>query len=430
MKRILNEFTKSKFVRNVIIMASGAVGAQAITMALSPLITRLYGPEAFGIMGTFVALTSLIVPIAALCYPIAIVLPKSDEIARGIIKLSLSITFTIAMLSTLLLLIFNKDIVKLFQIEEIAPFIYLLPIVIIFAGLVQVSEQWLIRTNQFSINAKVSFLQSAITNGSKAGIGFVYPSAAVLVILQTLANGIKAFMMIMFAKKSSYERPESQKRESYTLKEIAGSYRDFPIYRSPQVFLGAFSESLPILLLTTFFGPASAGFYSIGRTVLGLPSSLVGQSIGDVFYPRISEAANNGENLSRLIKKATFALGVVGILPFGIIVIFGPWLFEFIFGAEWNQAGEYARWIALTSFMVLINKPSVRAMPVLNAQRFHLIYTILLVLLRCLGLVIGFYIFNSDIVAIALFGTASVIMNLILLLVTLNLCKRFEMSRL
>jgi hypothetical protein len=38
---------KSKFVRNVAVVASGTAGAQAITMAFSPIITRLYGPEAF-----------------------------------------------------------------------------------------------------------------------------------------------------------------------------------------------------------------------------------------------------------------------------------------------------------------------------------------------------------------------------------------------
>src|SRR5699024_8422549 len=107
------------------------------------------------------------------------------------------------------------------------------------------------------------------------------------------------------------------------------------------------------LLLTTFFGPASAGFYNIGRTVLGLPSRLIGQSIGDVFYPRISEAANNDENVGRLIKRATILLGAIGIVPFGVVIIFGPWIFEFVFGSGWDVAGEYARWISLPSLLFL-----------------------------------------------------------------------------
>lgn len=423
----IKKVIKSSFVKNVAVMATGAAAAQVIAMALSPIITRLYGPEAFGVLGTFTALTQIIIPVAALTYPIAIVLAESDKNAKSLMRLSLYISLTIAAITTLILLFFSNSIINLFQMEEIASFLYLIPLIIIFAGVMQVTEQWLIRTKQFSINAKATFFQSVVTNGSKAGLGLLYPSASILVILQAVGNGIKALMMIMFSRKSKYRSSYKQSQEkSYSLIELIKKYKDFPIYRAPQVFLAGFSENIPILLLTAFFGPASAGFYSIGRTVLGLPSSLIGQSIGDVFYPRISEAANNGENVRHLIIKATLSLAAIGIIPFGVVIMFGPWLFEFVFGAGWDVAGEYARWISLTSFAVFINKPSVRTMPVLNAQRFHLIYTIVLVATRILALVIGFYVFKSDIVAIALFGISSVILNIFFFIVTLNLSNRLK----
>lgn len=423
MNHILDPLVKSKFIKNVFIMVTGSAGAQVVTILFSPIITRLYGPEVFGILGTFTALISIMLPISALTYPIAIVLPKNDKNAIGIIRLSLYITFSLSVFIMILLLLFNKDIVGLFQLEAISQYLYLLPLVIIFGGVLEVSQQWLIRTNQFSINAKVNILQSLITNGSKVGIGLYYPVTSVLIIIQTIGIGLQAFMMIFFARKSNYKSPIELKEEISPLGTLAKKYKDFPLYRAPEVFLSSISDGLPILLLTAFFGPASAGFYSIGRTVLGLPSRLIGQAVGDVFYPRIAEAANSGENLTRLITKSTLLLGILGILPFGIVIVFGPWLFEFVFGEGWHLAGEYARWISLTSFVVFINKPSVKSLPVLNAQRLHLVYTIVLVVIRCLGLVTGFYLFNSDIAAIALFGISSVVMNIILFLITIRLSK-------
>lgn len=424
MIKTINKLTKSSFVKNVAVMATGAAGAQAVTMALSPIITRLYGPEAFGILGTFTALTRVIIPIAALTYPIAIVLPKSDKNAKGIVKLSLLTTFMTAFLTTIILLFFNNTVVNLFQLEEIAPYLYLIPLVIIFAGLMQITEQWLIRTNQFAINAKVNFLQSVIINGSKVGIGFIYPVAVVLVLLQVVANGLRAFMMILFAKKSSYQSKDDEKENKLSIKELAKKHYDFPLYRAPEELFSSISQNLPVLLLTSFFGPASAGFYNIGRTVLGLPSRLIGQSIGDVFYPRVSEAANNKENVTHLIKKATFALLGLGVIPFGLIIAFGPFLFEFVFGEGWDVAGEYARWIALSSYSTFINKPSVRSMPVLSAQGFHLFYSIIKFIVRSSALILGFVLFNSDIVAVALFGITSALLNIILILITLRISKR------
>ena len=422
-KRFKNFFNKS-FVRNVIILATGTVAAQAITMALSPIITRMYGPEAFGVMGTFNALISIIVPVAALTYPIAIVLPKNEQDAKGLVRLSLLITATISLISFIILVLFKNQIINIFNLKDIVNYLYLIPLVIIFGGLLQVAEQWLIRTKQFSINARVTFLQSVITNGSKVGIGFFHPVATVLVVMTALGNGIRAIMMIIFAKKSNFHNNTNKESDKKSLKSLAKKYYDFPLYRSPQVLLNGISQSLPILLLTSFFGVAAAGLYTIGRTVLSIPTQLIGKAVGDVFYPRISEAVNNNENLTEIIKKATIVLGLIGIIPFGTIIVVGPTIFSFIFGADWYTAGEYARWTALWVYFMFMNQPSVRALPVLAAQKFHLKFTTVTVILRLVALSLGYFIFNNDLIAIALFGITGAILNMLLILMTLRISKR------
>lgn len=426
MKTKFITISKKPFVRNVMIMIIGTAAAQVITMALSPIITRMYGPEAFGVLGVFTAILAVITPIAALTYPIAIVLPKNDSDAKGLVRLSLYLSAGIAAIVGLILLIFNQPIVKVFQIEAIAPFLYLIPLVTLFSGFLQVVEQWLIRTKQFGITARVTFMQALILQGSIVGIGFFYPVAGVLVVLNALGYALKALMMTISVKRLSYKQPVETPKNSLLIKELGKKYQDFPLLRAPQVFINSVSQSLPILLLASFFGPASAGFYSIGRTVLSMPTHLIGKSVGDVFYPRISEAANNGENLTHLIKKATLSLAVIGVIPFGIVIIFGPWLFSFVFGAEWVTAGEYARWISLWTYFLFINQPSIKAMPVLLAQAFHLRFTIVTLIVRSAALVSGYYLFSSDLIAVALFGVSGAILNMALILITFQISKRFD----
>lgn len=423
MKSRLIELSKKPFVRNVTILASGTALAQVIAMVLSPIITRLYGPEAFGLMGTFMAIVNIIAPIAAFTYPISIVLPKRDQDAKGLIRLSLIISTTIAVVSLIILVLLKKQIANLFNLREIAVYLYLIPLVIIFSGLMQVSEQWLIRTKQFSINARVTFMHSLVLNGGKVGIGLFHPVASVLVVLSAFGNGLRAMMMIIFAKRSGYQTNSQLNEPKKSLKDLGKKYYDFPLYRAPEVFLNAVSQGLPVLMLTAFFGPTSAGFYTIGRTVLNMPSQLIGKSVGDVFYPRIATAANNKESVTTLIRKATLALAGIGILPFGVVILFGPFLFSFIFGSDWVIAGEYARWIALWSFFGFMNRPSVSALPVLFAQKFHLFYTIIMLITRLGVLAIGYYVFSSDIIAIALFGISGAILNFGLITITLNLSR-------
>src|SRR5699024_12314830 len=97
-----------------------------------------------------------------------------------------------------------------------------------------------------------------IINGSKVGIGFIYPVAVVLVLLQVVANGLRAFMMILFAKKSSYQSKDDEKENKLSIKELAKKHYDFPLYRAHEELFSSISQNLPVLLLTSLFRQASA----------------------------------------------------------------------------------------------------------------------------------------------------------------------------
>ena len=56
-------------MRSVAVVTSGNAGAQAITLASAPFITRLYGPEAFGVLGAYMAVVTIASPVVALAYP-------------------------------------------------------------------------------------------------------------------------------------------------------------------------------------------------------------------------------------------------------------------------------------------------------------------------------------------------------------------------
>ncbi|MCF6138818.1 oligosaccharide flippase family protein [Pseudalkalibacillus berkeleyi] len=424
MKSKLKKLSKRPLVRNVVIVATGTAAAQVVTMAFAPVLTRLYGAEAFGVLGVFMALVGIVSPIAALTYPIAIVLPKSEGDAKGLIRISLFISVFFALFTAIVLFVFNNPIVKFLQIEVIAPFLYLIPLVMLFSAFLQIAQQWLFRTKQFRITAKVAFFNALILNSAKVGIGWFAPVVTVLVFISTIGNALHTFMLIrgttIFLKKEV-----SDSLESKELKKLAKKYKDFPLYRAPQVLINAVSRSLPVLLLSVFFGPASAGFYNIGKTVLDMPIRLIGKSVTDVFYPRIAEAANNGENLTRLICKSTLLIAVVGIIPFGIVVAYGPQLFGFVFGTEWVVAGEYARWLALWLFFMFINLPSSVAIPVMNLQGRFLLFEIISMILNILGLAIGFYLFDNDVLAIALYSLTGVIAYLYLSIWVINSSRNY-----
>lgn len=48
---------------------------------------------------------------------------------------------------------------------------------------------------------------------------------------------------------------------------------------------------------------------------------------------------------------------VISIVPFTLVVCFGPWIFQSFFGAEWTQSGVYARYLCLYLIFRFVYSP-------------------------------------------------------------------------
>lgn len=408
MRQKILQLSKRPFIRNVAALTSGTAASQAIAMAFSPLITRLYGPEAYGILGVFMSIAGIMGAIAAMSYPIAIVLPRSDADALGLAHLSMYIAIVMSLFVAVILFYFGPEIVNLINIKEILTFMYLIPVFMLISALSEVVSQWLIRQKAFMLIAKVTIWQTLLMSTIKTGLGFVHPTAAVLVVTNTLSGLLSAAMMLLGlhkthtkCRKVSVPQPSSW--------ALAKRHRDFPLLRAPQILLNAVSHSLPVVMLAIYFGPAAAGFYSIAFAVLAMPAALIGSSFMQVFYPRINEAINRGEDVKALIVKATAGLALSGALPFAAVIAGGPMLFDFVFGSEWRMAGRYAQLLSIWLFFQCINKPAVSAIPALQLQRGLLIYELFSSGTKVLALYLGYFFFESDIAAIALFSASGVV---------------------
>lgn len=422
--------TKNKFVRSVFVVASGTAGAQAIGMALTPFITRIYGPEAFGLLGTFTAVISVLTPMAALTYPIAIVLPKKDVDAFNLIKLSLIIATCTSSLVLLVIAFWGQALSTYFNAGQFAKYLWFIPIAMLFSACYNALSQWIIRKELFKLTAKIEIIQSFTNNLIKVGAGFIYPFGGTLILIQTTAQAVSSSLLFIAAKSTFPEYAGfKEKNENKSLRQLAYQYRDFAVFRAPEVTINAASQSLPILMLVSLFGPASAGFYTLGRSILGLPSSLIGAAIGNVFYPHITKAANDGQAIYPLIKKATLVLFFIGCIPFGIIMIFGPLLFTLVFGTEWTAAGEYSRWLAIWLLVGFTNNPSIKAIPIIKAQGLQLVWTIITLGLRLGSLVLAYYFFKTEISAIATFSVTGAVTNTILILIILYKSKRYDLLK-
>lgn len=402
-------------------MVGGGIAiAQAITMACMPFLTRLYGPESFGIAASFAAILNILTPISTMGYANAIVIPENDEDALAIARLSISVALGLLPVSLIIIFLGKPWLVQWTGMHHYPNMLYIIPISIIITAFLSVANQSVIRANLFKPKARAHVESTVFINLTKIIGGIIAPTGIMLIILTTFGRLANFIFQIFRVPRQGVLKPQNWFGFKGT-SSAAIRHKDFAIYRMPQSVIKITTVSLPVILLTSFFGPSSSGQYSLAALALGVPSTLLGRAVCEVFYPKVTRAIfNRDPNAYKLLLKVSITLASVAIIPFGLIFIFSEWIFILVFGEQWQVSGQYSRWLSIWLFSVLVSDVSVAAIPALGLQRFLLVRELISVSLNIVALYIGFKIFKSDIIAIALFSCVGVVLSLTVIFVTIK----------
>lgn len=261
----------SNFVRDVLMVGGGIALAQAISLAFMPLLTRLYGPESFGIAASFAAILNIITPISTMGYANAIVMPESDEDASAVARLSISIALFLIPITSLAVFLGKPWLAQWTGMQQSPNMLYLIPVSLIITAFLSVANQSAIRAQLFKPKARAYVESILITNINKLLGGLVAPSGLMLITLTILGSLTNFIFQILRVPRQGVLKPSNWLGLRGTL-QAAKTQKDFAVYRMPQSVINITTVSLPVIILTSFFGPSSAGQYSLAALILGAPS--------------------------------------------------------------------------------------------------------------------------------------------------------------
>ncbi|GBU28556.1 hypothetical protein R84B8_02116 [Treponema sp. R8-4-B8] len=380
MLKLFNLNIKNIFLKNVLMLTGGAVLAQVINFLLSPVITRLYTPEDYGILSVYSSILGLLVIISSLKYEFAIVIADNDETAINIVGLCLAVLLCIISIIIIILFFAGSIILIKLKYDLIIQYKYFIPLGVFLLGLYNIFSQWAYRRKNIKSISKTKFTQALFNNVIKIFLGFGKFKATGL-ILGTIAGesaGLSTLSIPFF--RDDYHLLKEIKW--HKIKYCAKRYINFPLFTSISQLFNQAGLLLPSLLILSLYDGKTAGFYGLANTVLNLPMILIGNSIGDVFY---TEAASFGRNdpkrLKELSNKLFKKLFIMGLIPLIILLAGGPFLFGLIFGKSWIESGYFARIMAIIIFSRLIFMPISRLYSIFEKQKEAFIIDLLRVIL-------------------------------------------------
>jgi O-antigen/teichoic acid export membrane protein len=162
---------------------------------------------------------------------------------------------------------------------------------------------------------------------------------------------------------------------------LAKRYKDFPKFSMWAILANTLSTHLTNILISAFFSVATLGFYSLVQRLLGMPSSLIGNSIGQVFFQEAPKEKQQTGKAINTFNSTVKKLLIIGVPSFGILFFIVEYLFALVFGEEWRIAGVYAQIVVPLFFIRFIVATVSNTNNIFELQKVALIWQIILLLL-------------------------------------------------
>ena len=341
---MLAKLLKNEFSKNVLTLMTGTVLAQAVPIAIIPILTRVFTPEDFGLLALYGAFVSILGVVATGRYEIAIMLPKENEEARVLLQVSVLVAFFIALIVSIPIWIWNVEIAIFLGNEAIASWLYLVPASVTLTGVYQALIYWNNRQKRFRNTAVSGVNQSLFQGIVQTALGF---GEIVGGLVWGQFFGIISSTTYLLRKDQSYKKVLGKTAVS-VLKQQMKKYQKFPRYGIIGGLCDAGATQMPVLMLTKFYSSTVTGMFSLTFRVLNMPTSIISSAISQVLFQKVVEISHNEpENLNKYITKTFFFLFVVYLPAVPILFFWGDTLFTFVFGEEWEQAGIYAGYLVI-----------------------------------------------------------------------------------
>jgi O-antigen/teichoic acid export membrane protein len=326
-----------QIVKNLSILVSGSILAQIIAIGFQVVLRRIYSPEDFGAFAVYMSVVGIVVTLSALRYEQAIMLPKHVHDGISILKLSIFLILITSVLLIIPFVFFDKLIISLINFPlAYKHWIFFIPISILVFGIAQAMNYYLIREKRFKLSAANKIVRRVFEGISQLFFGAAHRSFGLFLgdLIGQIAVTLSSWIKIIPALRTKITWSE--------LKNSAIRYKDFPYKNGIPSLMNALSLLLPIIIINRQFSEEITGYFDLARTVLIVPLSLITASLSQVLLQQFSEKRHQNKSIKKQAM-GTFISLTIFALFFGLVIqFFGVYIFQFIFGQQWDNSGVYA----------------------------------------------------------------------------------------
>jgi O-antigen/teichoic acid export membrane protein len=391
------------FLRKLFALASGTIVGQAIVVASSPLLTRLFTPAEFGQFAVLAAVIAIAGIAACWRLEFAVLALPDDADAAAVLQAAVVVALLMTLATTAAVWFLGDWFVVLVDAAPLAPWLWLIPCAVLIWGLGGLCTYWSLRRGNYRRNG----LNRTLTLGTQAGgqiaLGLLGMGSPGLML------GYLCGYVVRLMHHAALIAPNDRRLLlAPTFREVRQTAREnwrYPVFSAPSSLLHTLCEMLPAIFIAALFGPATAGLYALAHRLMGLPVKLLGEAASHVFFGEGRKLA--GRELRRFFLRTMCMFGGLAILGMLPILLFAPPLFALAFGEAWREAGVIVQLLVPLHFARFIAGPVSQLFVVLRRQDVYFFSSILNSTAIAASFAIGYLFDFSANATILLFSSAS-----------------------
>lgn len=366
--------TIGRMRRNLAQLASGTIVAQVVLALSTPVLTRLFAPEAFGIAALFSAAYALFIPLVTLKYDQAIILPKARRSAESLG----SMVMTIATANCILAGVGVAAWMFFVPAQRELAFL-LLPLALWLGTAYTLMQQWSSRAANYTHYARSQVAGSIVNIAVCTGFAWAWTAEPVFMVLGFTAGLGGALMYTVWGFGGWPYKPQNTRPSGIARR--ARVYSQFPLLVLPTALVTIVGANGIPFVLAPQYSLAEVGMFAVANRVLLIPGAIVGGALAEAVRAEFAARQRAREQVTPTFSRALrWILGVAGA-SFSAIYLVAPVAFGWVFGPQYAGSGAIAQALILAAFSHFACAPFMYAFAILRRPAMGLFGQVLIGLL-------------------------------------------------
>lgn len=377
-----------RFRKNLGIATVTSLISFAISLALTPIMTRWYQPEDYGVFAVINNLATFLASLFLLSLPNALPILSTWHTRARLLKTLVALTilaFGVTTIGTMTFLAVSYAK----GLTNASDWVFaLMPVLVLAISLHRITQSWANADGAFNAMAMARIVHPLVAK----------PFAIVASMLSTANPVFIAFFecIAYFAQAATMTRGRTNrlkqllrgpKRSDFALGlAVIRRHKDYALFLNFVNLLTLGFIALQALIVSGAYSHTETGHFALAMSMASLPIQLISMATAPVIYHRlIACGRDNPHTLGAKTYKLIMAFALIGAIPYLTIFYYGPELFRFAFGQTWVTSGNVASILALPFFLQFLYTPAssiFRVTSTFKLQfRIDLIFTLATVLI-------------------------------------------------